>query len=134
MIEQGLHAYLTTEPGVASFVGNRVFPLLIPQHVHDESTKLSCLVYSKVSDSRNVRFCGTDTFVAATYQVDCYAASFLKSKQLAAAVRSAMIDFGGSWNGTTIKNVHLETEFDLVDPEPGLFRVSQSYRIWHIEE
>lgn len=134
MIEQGLHAYLTTEPGVASFVGNRVFPLMIPQHVYDEATRLSCLVYSKVSDIRGITFCGTDTVPATSYQIDCYAASFLKSKQLAAAVRSALIDFGGMWNGTTIKNVHLETEFDLLDPEPGLFRVSQSYRIWHVEE
>lgn len=134
MIEQGLHAYLTGEPGVASFVGNRVFPLLIPQHTYDESTKLACLVYSKVSDSRQQTLCGTDSVLAASYQIDCYAANFLKAKQTAAAVRAAMIDFGGEWSGTTVKNVHLETEFDLMDPEPGLFRVSQSYRIWHVEE
>jgi hypothetical protein len=102
---------------------------MIPQGVD----RMPCIVYQKVSAERQVRLVGTAGLVRATYQIDSYAESALGAINLAAAVRSALVDYSGTSGGIYVRSVLLENEISLEDPEPGLYRISQTYTCWYDE-
>lgn len=138
MIEIGLAAYLTAHPQVAALAVspslNRIFPLIIPEHVRGEATKLSCLTYQRVGTVRSKTFCATDSLTSVQMQIDCYALTYLAAKRLADVLRKAMVDYTGPMGDTHVDTVSLDVEFDLFESETGLYRVSHTYTIWFIEE
>lgn len=140
MLQEGLYAYLAAQAGITTLTSTRIYPLVIPERVYTEATRNPCLVYSVDAKARQVRYAGTDTLVDATVTVDCYATSYASAQALAAAVRAALVDYTGTWTGngspqsaTSVKHVFIETERDMMDPEPGLYRVSQIYTVWYDE-
>ncbi len=78
-------------------------------------------------------YCGTSRLTAGTFQIDSYAEQYVAAVSLAAAVRAALLDFQGMLNGVPVRHAFVETEGDLLDPEPGIFRVSQTWVIWYSE-
>jgi hypothetical protein len=137
MISDSLYNYLSAQ---VSSVTNRVYPLVIPQQVYDEATKQPCLVYTMDTDTRHVRFSGTDSLVRGSLQVDCYARTYKAAQTLAAAARTALVDYSGAMaaatspvTSTNIQTIHLEGESNLMDEEPGLYRVLQRYVVWYDE-
>lgn len=140
MISDSLYNYLSTNAGVSAITA-RVYPMVIPQQAYSEATKQPCLVYSIDTDGRHVRFSGTDTLVKGRLTVDCYARTYAGAKALAAAARTALIDYSGSMaaatspvTSVTIRRLFLEDgELELMDEEPGLYRVMQRYVIWYDE-
>lgn len=131
MIEAGLYSHLTAAS--PTIVGTRVYPVVIPEHARGDATKLPCVVYNRVNVQRQQKFCGTDGLVRSTFQLDCYATTYLEAKQVAAAVRGVMVDYRGTWSSVQVKAVFLDLEFDGLDAEPGLYRVVQRYTVWHEE-
>jgi hypothetical protein len=135
MIQSALVARLESVSGVTSIAADRIYPLMIPQHVYSEATKQPCIVYTRTNVQRRPTFCTSVGLIATGFRVDSYARTYVQAVELAAAVKTALIDFTGSWGSPaqTISRVMLDNEFDLLDPEPGLYRVSQTYTVWHIE-
>lgn len=140
MIHEALFTLLRSSAGVAALVSEnsspvryRIYPLVMPQHADGDLSMVPCVVYTQVGANRSVRYAGTDNVVEATFQIDAYAKTYTGSIQLAAAVRTAMLDYSGTLNGTEIKTANLTNEFALEDPEPGLYRISQSWVIWYVE-
>lgn len=129
MIEQGLFEYLSANAGVSALVDSRIYPSVMKQGVD-----MPVVVFSRIGSQRSRTFCATDSLVLGTFQLDCYDRGYLKAVQLAAAVRSALVDYAGLMGDTTVNQVSLESEFDTDDPEPGLYRVSQTYSIWYLED
>lgn len=140
MIQDAFYGFLSAQAGITTLAGTRIFPLVIPQKVYSEATKQPCLVYSFDAKNRQKRFSGTDSLVASSVQVDCYATTYRQAQLLASAVRAVLLDYAGTWTGNTspqvshkVQKCFLENEIDLDDPEPGLYRVSQSWAIWYDE-
>lgn len=133
MFETSLVSYLRANAAVAAMVGERVYPLMIPQHVYQEATKQPCLVYQRISTGRQPLFCATDDTIRTIYQVSCYAKTYMAAKLLGDAVRDALMDFTGIMDGTDVKKILSSSEQDLDDPEPGLYRVLQTWTIWFVE-
>lgn len=129
MIETGIAAYLNADAGLTALVGTRIFPVLAPQGV-----TAPYVIFARAGAARSSTTCGTDKKVAGTWQFDAYAKTYKTAAQIARALRLALIDYTGLMGDTPVDRVFLETEFDLDDPEPGLFRVSQTYTIWYLEE
>lgn len=141
MISDSLFNYLSSNGGISALVATRIYPLVVPQQVYDEATKRPCLVYTLDTDGRHVRFAGSDTLVKGRLQIDCYARTYAQVKTLADAVRDALIDYSGTMTAATspltsvtVKRIFLEDgENELMDEEPGLYRVMQRYVIWYDE-
>ena len=140
MIQEGLYATLSGDAGVSAIVGTRIYPLVIPQTVYSEATKRPCIVYSFDSKGRQIRFSGTDTLVEGRFTIDCYATTYSEAQDLAEAVRGVLVDYSGTMTSgsspqTTndVKKLFIESERDLMDIEPGLYRVMQEYKIWYDE-
>lgn len=139
MMQEGLFGYLTAQAGITALTGSRVYPLVIPQRSYDEVSRQPCLVYT-VSRERAVSFSGTNNLVSASVQLDSYARTYAEALTLAAAVRTALVDFSGTWTSTAspqgvtkVQRVFIRNEIELTDPEPGLYRVMQEYQVWYEE-
>jgi hypothetical protein len=137
VVSDSLYNYLSAQ---VSSVTNRVYPLVIPQQVYDEATKQPCLVYTMDTDIRQVTQDGTNALVRGALQVDCYSRSYKDAQTLAATVRAALVDYSGVMvaatspiTSTEVNRIHLEGESNLMDEEPGLYRVMQRYAVWYYE-
>lgn len=137
LLAQGLFSYLsnhaTVGPAVATGSRFRIFPLLIPQHVRANWEKLPCIVYQMTAREYQNLFCGTDAVVRVTVQLDAYAPTYDAALELAALVRVAMVDYSGLMGTITVQRVQIEDESDALDEDPGLYRVQQTYRVWHLD-
>lgn len=141
MLYRGLVAELVGSTPTSGFLAgdsgesNRVYPLVIPQKKPRNGTQVTpCVVYQTRNVDRQVTYCGTSGLLRTEMQLDCYATSYEDAADLAAAVRELLTDFRGSLGGVvSVRHAALQTEFDLQDPEPGLYRVSQLWVFWHEE-
>jgi hypothetical protein len=140
MIDEALFTLLKTDSGVGALVAEasspiryRIFPLVIPQHESTDLTAYPCIVFTKVGATRGVTLSGTDTLVNATYQVDSYATTYQAAAQMADAVRTALVDYNGTVGGHQIKTANIQNELAITDPDPGLYRLMQTYSIWYVE-
>lgn len=128
-----LYEFLRHNSGVAAFVGDRIYPEMIPQASQHEARKLPCIVYTTTAESRSATYCGTDRLVSAAIQVDLYTPGYDQTLQLRAAVRLALRDFRGMMGDTLVRLTRLDSSGGLVEPEPGLFRRSQDWTFWYVE-
>lgn len=132
-----LRVELAGHTATATFLAgtpDRVFPQVIPQKVPGGAAQIPAVVYERRVVQRQVTYCGTSGLVRTTVSLDCYAASYDEAQDLAAAVRGALIDYSGLLGGIVdVRAASLDTEFDVQDFEPGLYRVSQSWTFWHTE-
>jgi len=127
-----LVARLLTQGGITSIIGDRIYPLIVPEHVYsDPQDRRPCLVYQTGTSTRGRTFCATDDLISEFFQLDCYAESYDAAKALGAAVIAGIVDFSGVSGGTHIEAVFLENESDQLDVEPGLFRRSLALTVWH---
>jgi len=126
MIEQGLTTRLTADSGLSGLIAGRVYALIAPQKVAPPF-----VVFTKISEVATGGYCAQDPMVQSVFQFDCYATTYLLATQVAAALRAALIDFRGPMGDAHVGSIRQEGEAQLLDPEPGLFRVSTTMFIWH---
>lgn len=132
MIEAGLFEFLSSVTPIRDVIAEpslvRIYNLVVPQE-----GRFPCLVLQWTFDPRNQTQCGTIRIVNATVQIDSYAAQYFDAIDLASLVRLALTDFTGMWGEVAIRSCTLQTERDLEDPEPGLFRRFQAWSIVFVE-
>lgn len=128
MIEQQLYTQLTTFPGLAALIGDRVYPQQLPQGV-----QLDAITYTNISlapvqdrDSRAA------TYSRDRYQIDGWSASF----DGAVALRRQIVLAMGAWRVTSAPRVDVALlaggRGDL-EAEAGRYRVTLDYMISHEE-
>lgn len=137
-LHDALFSELTGTAAITAIVGSgtaaKIWRVLIPQRVKDAAARYPCLVIAVGALERQVANCGTVATVDARVSIDCYALSQPAAWALAREVRLALIDFRGMLGGTLrVRAASLEAERELVDLEPGTYRVMQSWQIWHKE-
>lgn len=130
MIFDGLATHLMQAAPLAALIGDRVWPQIIPQSDRGEQ-RIPCVVYTLVDRQRAVSYCGTDPIAEALYQIDAYGRSYGQSVDVAQAVQDALIDFRDTVDGYFVHHVRITAELDLMDPDPGLYRRSMTFAIWH---
>lgn len=140
LLTEGLFVALRDNPGVAAFVAPvgaepyRIYPLVVPQRLAAQP-QMSAIVYSIASVERAASYCESDRLVRSSVNIDNYSKSYLTVGQLAKAVQTVLLDFRGMLGGLVeVRTAYLTNEFDLLDIEPGLYRVSQSWDIWHVDD
>lgn len=133
MIEQGMFERLRDDTGVSPIIAGRVFPVLIPESQGQTLSQTPCVVFALLSEARTQTACEASSSVEGTYEIDSVSRSYFEAKAIAAAVRLCLNSFTGLMGGTTVDRVLLETAQDLIEAEPGLYRVSQTYVFYYQE-
>lgn len=147
MSEPGIYEYLSgTTPAknaewdakvavVVTLIGDRTYPDRIPQHHFEGPRVMPCAVFQQVGGDRQKKFCGTDKLVGGQFQLDIYSPQRDDVPAIAGAIRRAMVDYSGPMGPARVSEVLLDNEFNVPpEPDPGLYRRTQLYTIWYLED
>ena len=113
-IESAIFSILTNDSAVAALVSTRVFPNNL-----DQGEPLPAIVYQEISGVDDNDSGGSTNLVDARFQVDCYAATYLETMTLAAAVRAALNGYAGTSDGTVIHSIFKIDGGDIPNLSPG---------------
>lgn len=135
MIEQGLRALLTSDVAVSPLVGNRVYPVILPQAV-----TYPAITYQTITAASTYSMDGSSELANPRMQLDLYASSFDGVTVLKAAVMKCLSGFVGTV-GTPpveIQGVFRVSETDAFEqeidgPGPRVWRKTLDFIIWHKE-
>jgi len=122
--EASLKAHLSNDSGIAAAVGERIFPVKLP-----ENTTKPAIVYTKVGTTPQTDLdCDDGDLLAIRLQVDCWAPGFEVVAALAELVRlrmqSATLTGAGFVMGACFAQ-------DGYDPEAKLYRVTLDFDCWY---
>lgn len=128
--EPNLYEYLRSVPAVQNLVGNRIYRARAPDGARGEY-----VVWQLAGGERGASFCAVDRFIGAEYQVDIYGRDDVRHGNLVRAIRDALLDDSTPlvMGSVRVNRVLPLTDFDSVDPDPGLYRRTQTYTIWYAE-
>lgn len=129
MSEPNFHYFLTGVSEVRDLVAGRIYPDMVRQ-----GSALPAIVVSRTGGIRQQMLCGTDGLVRGSFQLDVYGKTRADVRELARRVIVAMLDYKGMMGTCVVKHCALSTDFDSVDPEPGLLRRTQLWDIWYVEQ
>lgn len=119
-LEEALSAYLIADDGVSSYVGDRVYPVRLP-----EGTVLPAIAWQRISSQRAYTyddFADTNPFVTARVQFACWATTALESIRIGEAILLALSGYEGDMSGQPIGSSFAVTEVDTYESETKLFR------------
>lgn len=128
--EPNFYPFLTGIPAVTALFGQRIYHQRAPNGAQG-----LYLVWQSPGVGRQDLFCGSSAEVGRDYQFDIYSRDptlFLNGQR---AISRALlqnplpIDLGG----VRALKILAQNDFDSVDPEPGLMRRTQLYRVWYSE-
>lgn len=128
-----LASLLASFPAVAATFGSRVYPLIMPARVHGDPSGFPCVVYTFVGGRVGYTFCAPDELIASRVQFDVYDRSYTDAVEAAAVLRGALLGYFGTVDGTFYDRIAIEADRDTIEPDPGLYRVTQEYSVWFRE-
>jgi hypothetical protein len=130
-----LRSLLLADAGVAAILtGGEVFPVHLPREAWDQVSRKPCVVVRLNGVARSRTFCATESLAAYAADLDIYAREYDACNNLANAVRSAVTDFRGLVGASLFGPIHVETEVEFHEPDPGLYRRVLTLTIWSIPQ
>ena len=127
-IESGLYAHLTSDPDVSALVGDRIYPLLVPQ-----DATLPAIAYQRISTGRDETHTGPSGLSQARIQLTCIADSYDAAKAVADAVRSSLDGFSGTMGGINVGACFVTNDRDDWAASLDMPVVRLDVIIWHHE-
>lgn len=89
IIEAGVRLVILADPGVVSLLGDRAYPVVLPQ-----APQLPALTYQRVGGGSRVgSHAGDSHLTQARIQLDCWGISYLQAKIVAGSVRRALQEY-----------------------------------------
>jgi hypothetical protein len=126
-VGQALFALLTTDPATSALIGNRVMPLRLM-----DTQTIPAITYQQIAGPRVTTHDEPNNSLAQTsYQLDIWAEDYDTMRAIAAAARVLLNGYKGTAGGLTLQAVLITDEREDSDGETRLYRIIQTYAIWH---
>lgn len=106
-IEAGLYAYLTADAGVSAVIGNRLYPLAIPQ-----GATLPAAAYQRISYRNLLAHDGVTNYATVRVQITCTADTYDSAKSASEAIRQACDGYSGVMGAYTVHECEIVTMLD----------------------
>ncbi len=132
-LEEALYSYLKDVAGLKALVGDRIYPVVIPQ-----KADMPAVAFQRVSGVREHTMGDDPGLAHPRIQFSCYGQTYSSAKNTAQEVRKALQDqrnttWGGA-GGVKVQAIMLENELDLPwEPDSRLFCAVLDFTIWHEE-
>src|SRR5690625_1947390 len=126
MIDIAIPAYLTSHSGLSPLVGDRIEPTRLPEHV-----TLPAITFQRVSGVRGTTYDGPAGYTGSRYQFDVWGNTFGQVRTVADALCNALLGVNGEMSGVRVQIPMQEIDIPSYEPDTGLHRITQDYRIWH---
>lgn len=127
-VNEALYELLTANAGVAALVGDRVYPVKMPQ-----KAAFPAIVYAKSGGARSHSNDGSSGFNRAVFALDCWAASLAQASAVANAVRLAVDGYRGTVLGVDFNGVFLVGEEEGWDDDRAMAYASLDLEVLHNE-
>jgi len=105
---QALYEYLKSVDAIEEKVGDRIYPILLPQ-----DCPLPAIVYAPVYCDYDSALQGDTGFVKQTVQIVCHDTTYMKTRELSRLVKNAIQDYRGDMKGLNIQAVFIKTDYEL---------------------
>lgn len=128
-LETDLRDFLIAATAITDLVGERIFGML-----REPGARLPAVLIQRIHTARQELFCGVSELVSADLQIDSFAIDSDGAWTLARALRLLFKNFSGNMGPTLVDKVFLINEFPMIDPDPGIMRVVQTYNFWYVED
>ena len=124
---------LNAVTAVTNIVGARIYAEKLPQ-----GAVLEAITFKQISAERVHAFGSDPGLVRARFQVDAWASTWEKSRDLADAIRgngagNAFSRFKGTQDSTVVDDILLDNELATFEETSGTYRTMQDYLIWYQE-
>ncbi len=110
--------FLLANTALAALIGTRIYPLQLPQNA-----VLPAVVQQTVSDVHELHQSGPAGYPTARVQYDCWGASYLSARAVAAALRMAVDGTYGAMGTMNVWAARVGNMIDLLDAETKRYRV-----------
>ena len=112
-IESGIYTILEAVPAIATAVGTRIYPVVLPQ-----GSALPAITYSLASAERFPTHNGPSGCPATRYQITYWAETHAAAIAGSVLVRKALDGVIGAWGDTTVGQCDLVNERDVFSVIP----------------
>ena len=120
MIETELRAYLLNDPDIKRMIGNRMYPLVLP-----EKAAFPAIAYTMVSKGShhliNIAF--------PRIQFSCFSPSYMEAKNIAGKIREALQRYKGQMGSNRVIQGVFENEYEMYEKDTGLYHVACDIKI-----
>ncbi|WP_430009973.1 DUF3168 domain-containing protein [Methylophaga lonarensis] len=117
MIGAAIRQLLVAPGPVADLVSERVYPLILPQHV-----RFPCISYSFNEDRPEIDFGGQGSYQQIQVEVDCWAKDYDAMVDLSAAVRQTLINYQGVSAGVRINKIYFDSSVPVYENTTEAYR------------
>lgn len=105
---EAIYSYLVKNESLKSKVGDKIYPVLLPQ-----DCTLPAIVYAPVVANYSSAHQGDTGFVKQTVQITCHATTFKEARKLSRVIKKLLQDYRGDMSGLFIEAVFIKTDFDI---------------------
>ena len=127
-IEEALYSYLSSHSGLTNLVGNRIYPMILPQN-----TALPAVSYQRISAIRERSHEGPSGLAHPRFQFSCWGDTYKQVKDVAEQIRFALDGYKGIMNEVHIDAIYIEDDRDVYDPKTKIYHIAIDAVIWHEE-
>jgi hypothetical protein len=142
--EDALFKWVGTQPTLTGLIGAAPNVVRFHKGAVPQAGKMPAMVQQRGGAGRQALYCGTDGAVSVSMQIDSYGKTWAEMAACARAFRRALRQDAVTypiWMGdgdsptvaVKVKAATLENEFDVGNPEPGLYRRTQLWTFWIFE-
>ena len=104
----GLYNYLSNDEKIKKTVGNKIYPVILPQNV-----ALPAIVYSSVLANYDSALQGDTGFVRQTIQIVSHAKTYKEAHELSRLIKKRIQNLHGNMGGVFIEAVFIKTDYEL---------------------
>lgn len=104
-IEEALRTYLLTKTALTALVSTRVFP-----DDYSDGAALPCVVYQKISDTKDHTLTAQSTLERPTFQFSSYATTKSVARSITNQLKAALCDYVGTLSGIIVQKIELQSE------------------------
>lgn len=127
-LEAALHTRLTAYGGLTALTSTRIYPLIVPQ-----SPTYPCVTYQRTDGPREHAL-GADMGIPhPTIEISSWGKTYASAKAIATQVRGALQRWDDSGASPAVLDCLLESDEDNYESDAGVFKVIQTWTIWHRE-
>ena len=104
----GLYNHLSNDEKIKKIVGNKIYPVILPQNI-----ALPAIVYSSVLANYDSALQGDTGFVRQTIQIVSHAKTYKEARELSRLIKKRIQNLHGNMGGVFIEAVFIKTDYEL---------------------
>ena len=127
-IQNHIYTVLSSAAGLTALVGLRIYPVVAP-----ESPEYPLVIYSEITKRKIISSGGTtDNLTEALYQFGCWADTYSSARAVANQVMTAIEDYAGTSDNTTIQFCFFNSENEMFEPTTKKHFIALDFNVWYL--